>query len=249
MKQFAAWTMLFIVAFSVSVLMMMPLSWAFDKAGLGQAGLRWERMQGSIFKGKAFGLSYGNQPIGDVDLRASLNSLSRKAIAYDVKLDGPGVTAEGLVAFNSKLVSLDGFAAMISVQGLVDVVPEIRETDAKVNLQDVNIGFRDNICVTASGTISSDLLTKIVEMQVGLNAGELAGSLVCDEEKLLLTMEGAFELSDRVTVNMRLGWQELSDVEIRVHTTTEIVAEQLLNIGFLSEAGTYVFREQVDFFR
>lgn len=235
----------FVLVFLGATLGTLPLGFVLDKAGLRQAGLQWESARGSIFSGDVSGLSFAYQPIGTLSLKARPDALLTGKLAYTFHLQGAVGNGKGVVKLGRNQIQLDGFSGKFSASELVYLAPDIRQTKAHMDLQDVTVHFRNNVCHEASGRLVSDVLAKLAQLKAGLGASELSGTLKCDGPVLLALMAGRLQEGDRVTAAARLGLREASSVEVHVQTSDPVLSGGLLAYDFSPEGQDYVYRRQM----
>lgn len=236
---------LFVATLGIFLLATVPISFVLEKSGARQAGLRWEAAEGTLFKSQISGLHYAKQSIGNVELAFTARTLLKGRLGYDFNLQGAAGTGYGHIAFAQETVSISGLTARLDLGALVYLVPDIRNTNGSGHVNAVVLEMSHNKCRSASGVLSTDLVSKLAE-KFALNADEMRGTLACEEGVLAINMTGRIAQGDALRAQLRLSLLEPSELEAIVETDDIVLIAGLSSYGFVEVPdGLRYYRELV----
>ncbi|MCG8440905.1 MAG: type II secretion system protein N [Caulobacterales bacterium] len=185
-------TLLFIAAFLVFAVAEIPLQSALQLAGAREQGLSYVRADGTVWRGVVRGAAIPGQAIGDVSVRVSPAALLTGALRAETEIAGPAIQGGGqLRASAGGAVSLTDLALDIDVGRLTRLHPRIRARGGAAVVRVGEIAFdRGGDCARASGTLTSDLLTR-ASTDSPWSGPPLSGEVSCREGRLHLALSGA----------------------------------------------------------
>lgn len=160
----------------IALIAALPLRILFGLLDLDRLGLSARAAQGTIWSGRLKEARLGDAELGDVDTRlASLPLLAGEA-RIAVAREGLQGTVE-LSRHSLGLAHVTGTVPAASFAGPLPV--------AAIDLTDVSVRFRDNVCDQADG------LTRVTLAATPNLPQSLAGALRCDAGALLVPLRSA----------------------------------------------------------
>lgn len=224
----------------------MPLGFALKMIGAAPSDVRWQEASGTIWKGELSGVSLlGQYQLGDVNLAAKPFALFGGEVGYRLAWAGDMGRARGDIFLGRDMLRISGLDVQVNFAGLVDLMPEIRNTNGVVSIANGSAYFEDRICIRASGDVSTDALTKLA-LQYNVTATDLTGTLSCLDDALHVEARGQLAQSDRVVSQMRLPLNGISQVTVTVDTDDAVLGFGLLRYGFQEEEGGYIFQRELN---
>lgn len=226
---------LILVVAVVAGLVFLPTAYVMVQVSKQEPSIYYSRASGSVWNGQVRSLRYGVQPLGDLSFEANPMSLLTGQLASSTRLSGGALSGRGLVetslggTFQLEQLSLTG-----TTDGLISLIPDIRDLNGEFNLVLREARFRDNECLEANGQVWTDILTRI-EQGWGWAGPELEGPISCENGDLLMQLQG--ETTDGEAVNVRLlaGMDASGEFEARVTNAMPDTSRALTALGFLAE--------------
>jgi len=215
-----------------------------EKSGASQAGFTWQAAQGGIFNGKISGARFGAQPIGDVELAFTPSSLLRAKLGYKFKWDGPTGIGAGHISLNRSDLTISGLDADFQLAEFVYLIADMRSTNGQASIQNGTVSMNEGACSQASGTVTSDLVTKVAA-RYDTEASQLSGTLSCDASALQLAMQGNISQDGQLTTKLRLDLLGASNFEANVDTRDPLLIVGLSSYGFQEGPNGVVFRDEL----
>ncbi len=228
-------------AFLVTAVASVPLSAAVKQAGLGRAGLEWSRAEGTIWNGRLAGVSYRNQPVGDLRLRLRGGDLVRGALRFDLRLAGPSVRGRSIASFPSlSRVALHDLRLDVEMDRLSALRAELREAGGRLSLTGGDFLVDRTGCLQGHARVETNLATRFAA-RFGETWSALAGTARCEGRDVLVSLSGQGQAQETLEVDARLASRAVG-LEVRVGSASPRLGYGLGLMGFRSEAGRYVYR-------
>jgi hypothetical protein len=222
---------------------MFPLSLAADLAAKQVPEFRYTQASGSVWDGKLTRVAMGDQPIGDLSVKANMGALFGGKAAGKLSLIREGLTGESGITWpiSGGPLEFDN----LKLTGKVGLAPGIPDLVAfgggDFALQIERLTFAGGACENARGEVWTDALAK-VEVK-GWVGPELRGPVSCRDGKLAVEAFGRSATGEDVSA--RLDFTSRLDMEL---TATVLNAEgeaveALTKLGFKPEGGALVLRQ------
>lgn len=237
---------LFFAGLAVFMTVTLPLSFVLEKAEIERAGLSWQSASGTIWHGEVAALSYAGQPIGNVEIKARFLTFLKGGVGGDFKLAGPAGNATGSFSGGRARFQLDKLDGTVMLGNIVFLRPDIRRVDGGIEMREGHIEFEDGRCTGASGTITSDVFTKLAAAY-DMTASQLTGEIACLEGDLAVTMTGTLEDGGIARFQARLSFDKPSTARVHLQTGNADLALGLAEYGFAEDATGLVWQEEFSF--
>ena len=224
-----------------------PLSFVLDRAGLREAGFNWQQAEGTVFKGKLTGFSYGFQPFGTVELDFRWRDVLTGRIGYAVDIDGSAIDGSAIVALGRTSAALSDMRGAARIDQLRYFVGDVRNAGGRIEIADANIEFDTSQleCTSASGMVSSDTLSRFASRLANQSASELSGNIACESGALAISLEGLINQNDPVMLDGVLSAKDRSRLEVKIRTLDAALAAGLGLYGFEQNGDDYIIRQEV----
>ena len=245
MKKIVIFVVLALVAAIGGAVWMFPMSMAAEFAAKQVPDFKYASATGSVWDGKLTDVSYGEQKIGDLTVKADLMQALTGKAAGQLGLVRQGFTGStGIVwPVGKKDVTLSSLKVggdVVNVPGMPGVVAM---SGGKFTLELKNLVFANNICQTASGEVWTDALAKLNER--GWTGPELRGPVTCTEGKIQVQASGKAATGEDVLAVMNIS----SHLDMKM--TAKVVGAQgpaiqaLIDMGFKPEGDGLVIRQSI----
>lgn len=174
---------LFLGLFAIALVAFLPLRLALGWFGLAEQGMSAREVRGSVWAGELREATFGRIALGD--LSAGLSPVPLLVGRARVDLNGGDSAARlsGAVGITRHSFALDDITASLPVGSTFRPVPV-----TLLDLQDVSVRFRGEICEEAEGRVRATLSGEIGGLAV---PASLNGSARCDAGALLLPLVSA----------------------------------------------------------
>jgi hypothetical protein len=140
-----------------------PMSMAADMAAKQIPDFKYVGASGSVWDGKLSNVSFGQQNIGDLSVKANLFALFTGKANGVFGLAREGLSGQADLAYGIGDGSLD--IKDMKVEGTTGMVPgmppAVAQADGKFTLQVKELKFTDSLCQTATGEVWTDALTRV----------------------------------------------------------------------------------------
>jgi len=176
-------TLLFLGAFFLSLIALLPMRMGLDWFGLGNRGLAAREVKGSIWFGSLKEAQFGTVGLGDLfaGLRGLPLLIGRARIALDRDDGTPVDEFEGAATVTRNGFGLDDLTGRLTLTaGALGRLPV-----TQAELGDVGVRFEGGQCVEAVGTVRAMVAADIGGVAL---PGGFSGNARCDAGALLLTM-------------------------------------------------------------
>ncbi|MEZ6031266.1 MAG: type II secretion system protein N [Hyphomonadaceae bacterium] len=220
-----------------------PMSMAADMASKQIPDFKYTDASGSVWDGKLTNVSFGNQHIGDLSVKADLLALFTGRASGALGLVREGFSGQADLAYGIGDGGLD--IKDMKIEGATGAVPgmptSIAHADGKFLLQVKELKFANSACETAAGEVWTDALTKVnVKGWVG---PELRGPVSCAGGKLQVQATGKAATGEDVLASLNISSSLDIDMTATVTNVSPAAKEALTQIGFLSEGDALVLRQ------
>ena len=222
---------LFLLVFVGAAIVTMPLSFVLERSSLEQLGLNWARASGTVLNGSVRGLSYGNQGIGDIDLRLRPAALVSGRVTYESRWSGAPGSGSAVLSAGRREIAVTDMSAVVQIENLVGLADDVRRTGGVASISDAEIRFADDACASARGRVATDVVSRAATAY-GQSGTDLVGSLACDGPMLTIPLSGQADSGDVLEANVRVGLLEPSLFEAQVTTSNSDLATLLVLRGF-----------------
>ncbi|MDP3737590.1 MAG: type II secretion system protein N [Hyphomonadaceae bacterium] len=222
---------------------MLPLSMAAEFAAKQAPNFKYTAASGSVWDGKLTSVSYGQQKIGDLTMKADFGALFSGKVGGRVGLAREGFAGEtdisypiGGQAFELSNLKISGKAGMIT--GMPQAVAA---TDGQFMLEVKDLKFAGNACERASGEVWTDALAKVTVK--GWTGPELRGPVTCKDGQVQLEATGKAPTGEDVVATMYISPRLDMDMTATVLNAQGSAIEALTGIGFKPEGSALVLRQ------
>lgn len=231
MKRSWLFVFLFVVGLAVFTVVTMPLSYVLEKSGAARLGLVWSHAEGTPLKARLYGLQYGPQPIGNLDLVFAPSQLLKGKLGYKFSIIGHAGSGEGVLALTRNTVTVSDFDAEFNLANWIYLEPDVRQTEGRASVSNGALQFKDGGCQSAKGAISSDLLLKFAD-RFNLTASALNGTLQCAGDALQIDMAGTVGREDKLTTQLIADLRDEANFEAHLKTSDPLLILGLTDYGF-----------------
>lgn len=220
-----------------------PMSMAADMAARQIPDFKYSEASGSVWDGKLTNVSFGQQHIGDLSVKANLLALFTGKANGLLGLQREGFSGQADLAYGIGDGSLD--IKDMKIEGTTGMVPGMpaaaAQADGRFSLQVKELKFSDAICETATGEVWTDALTR-VNMQ-GWVGPELRGPVSCQGGKLQIQAAGKAVTGEDVLASLNISSKLDMDMVATVSNAGPAAKDALIQLGFLSEGDVLVLRQ------
>ncbi len=235
-------TLLLIIVFLIAVIgaaiAFTPLGYVLEKSGAANSGAGWAQAECTFLKGRISVLHIGGQPVGDVSLKLRPMSLLSLAPEYDVQWGGAGGKGSGVVKVSRGSVAARELRLQQEINSIEGLSAQVRAIGGTIRLSDGAITFTPSGCESASGQLSTDMLSKTAE-QYGRQFGVIEGPLSCVENDVVIALSGHSERGDKVQVDARTSMLGASVFDTVIETGDTEVMFALSQVGFELRDGAW----------
>jgi len=240
MIRFLLLSVVFLVAAICAAIAFTPLGFVLERSGLAQMGAGWAQSEGTLMRGRISGLHVQGQMVGDVSLKLRPMSLLRFSPTYDVQWGGAGGRGTGTIALSGQTLIATDVTLQQSLSSLEGLAQPVRAIGGDVRLDNGAMTIDRVGCKSASGTISTDALSKFAA-QYGRQFGNLSGPLGCDTGNVMLTLSGRSEAAETVDILARTSFLGQSSFDVKVGTQDGEVRFLLSQLGFVESGGVLTY--------
>lgn len=220
-----------LLAFILTSIWLMPLSFVLRMAGVSDAGLQWSHSAGNIRAGKLTSVRLGDQDLGNLDLTWQPSSLLFGSLGYKAVIRGPAMTAQSQVRFGFGGVGVEGLTGRVDLASVLALPANIKRTEGVLSLDDISVAFRDGACRKASGRAASNVMTQFVA-PFGVAGSELEGEAGCDGAVLSIPLRGTLKQTEDVILYLRGGGGIAANIDIIVNTQDAVLSTALTSRNF-----------------
>lgn len=174
---------LFLGFFAIALLAFLPLRLALAWVGLAEQGMSAREVRGSVWAGELREATFGRIALGDLSAGVSPVQLLVGRARVDLNGGDSATRLSGAVGVTRHSFALDDITASLPVGSTFRPVPV-----TLLDLQDVSVRFRGDICEEAEGRVRATLTGEIGGLAV---PASLNGSARCDAGALLLPLVSA----------------------------------------------------------
>ncbi len=220
-----------------------PMSMAADLASRQMPGFKYSEASGSVWDGKLTNVSFSEQQIGDLSVKANLFALLTGKATGVLGLVREGFAGQADLAYGLSDGALD--IKDLKIDGSTGMVPgmpaTVAQADGKFTLQIKELKFNKALCETASGEVWTDALTRVnVRGWVG---PELRGPVSCHDGKLQMQAAGKATTGEDVLANLDVSSNLDMNLTATVSNASPAAVEALTQLGFVAEGSTLTLRQ------
>lgn len=229
-----------VVVAVVTVVATAPLSYVVDGAKSQMPGVHWAQAQGSIWSGRLSNVSYGAQAVGDIELKLKPSGLLSGRMIYDLEVMGPVAAGTATAYVRQGGLGVSELDVSARLEQLIGLNTTVRQAGGIARVTDVTVDLDRSGCQRASGRVWTDTLVNL-GAQYGEQLPELVGSFGCDNQMLVLAMDGAENGGITVDIDLRVGLSEPSRLEASIGGASGEIAQALAALGFTVDDGRFVY--------
>lgn len=222
-------TLIFLGAFLLAVLALIPMRLAIGWFALDARGLAAREVEGSVWFGAMREAQYGGVGLGDVHagLRGLPLLIGRARIALSRDAGTPADRLEGAATVTRHGFGFDDLTGRLQIAGAFAQLPL-----TQLDLGDVTAHFQNGQCVRAAGTVRA-----AVGDVAGLALpGGLTGTARCDDGALLLPLVGQ---SGSESLDLRLFGDGRYQATVLIRSTDAALRDRMTMAGFTTTAAGY----------
>jgi len=223
-------TLLFLLAFFIALIALLPMRLALDWFGLGERGLAAREVQGSVWYGALKETQFGSVGLGD--LHAGLRGLplliGRARIALDRDEGTPEDEFQGAATITRNTFGFDDVQGRLQLAGALGALPL-----TQVDLGDVTARFEEGLCVQATGTVRAGVAGDVAGIAL---PGGLTGTARCDAGALLLPLVSQ---SSMETLDLRLFGDGRYEATVQLRSADPTLRDRMVAAGFAATAAGY----------
>ncbi len=243
MLRIVIFVVLGVVALVAGVVAFFPMSLAADMASKQMPGFKYSEASGSVWDGKLSNVSFSDQPIGDLSVKANLFDLLTGKATGALGLVRQGFTGQADLAYgltdgalNIRNLEIDG------TTGMVPGMPSApAEANGKFTLRIGELKFRNSMCEAATGEVWTDALTRVnFEDWVG---PELRGPVTCQGGKLVVQAAGKAATGEDVLAVLNVSSRLDMDMTATVTGASPTAEEALVALGFVADGEALTLRQ------
>jgi hypothetical protein len=222
-----------------------PMSVAADYARKQVPDFHYADASGSVWDGRLTNVSFGQQKIGDLAVKADFGQVFSGKAAGHLGLTREGFAGEGGLAYGIggdsltlTNLKLNGKTAM--VRGMP---PAVAAGEGKFSLDVKDLKFVKSACQSASGEVWTDALSKVsIQGWVG---PELRGPVSCANGKLVAEGKGKAATGEDVLAQMVISPHLDIEMVATVTNTQPTSVNALTSLGFKPDGDAYVLRASI----
>lgn len=220
-----------------------PMSMAAEMASRQMPGFKYAEASGSVWDGKLSSVSFSDQAIGDLTVKANLFDLLTGKAAGMLGLVREGFAGQADLAYGLTNGLLD--IKNLKIDGEVAMVPGMPEpvarADGKFTLQIKELKFNHSACETAAGEVWTDALTHVnVQGWVG---PELRGPVSCQGGALQVLASGKAATGEDVLASLNVSAGLDMDLTATVSNASPAAINALTQLGFVADGDTLTLRQ------
>lgn len=229
------------LAFVLTVLASVPLSFALTQAKLHESGISSHHPSGTVWNGAIRKVDVAGQDIGRVEIKTRYLSALTLSPKVDWTFSGPTGSGRGtaLVRLNNS-ARLTDTVVDLNIAALSRLDPRLRQAPSTLSLtvRDIRVGAKSE-CLQAEGVLSTDVLSSLGGRYAWAGP-RLVGDISCDGEnfQIALRNEGG---DDDINASINITPSGIYDVSARVNTRNENVLQAITVLGFERRDGAYFY--------
>lgn len=232
----------FVVVLIAGLFAFTPLGFVLNQSGVGNMGIGWAKVDGTLMKGRISGFYAGTQPIGDVSLKLRPLSLLTLSPSYDVQWGGAGGQGTAMLTLSRRALRAESVRMRLEIGALEGLEPAVRAMGGTLNVENGGFELTRSGCEDASGNLSTTALSTLAA-QYGRQFGEIAGPISCENGSFAIAMAGESNVGDQVNIDASANILGGGDFATRVKTQDTQIILALSQIGFVRENGEFVYRQ------
>ena len=232
----------FILALIAGLFAFTPLGFVLNQSGVGNMGIGWAKVDGTLMKGRISGFYAGTQPIGDVSLKLRPLSLVTLSPSYDVQWGGAGGQGTATLTLSRSTVTAEQIRMRLEIGALEGLEPAVRAMGGTLDVDDGAFELTRTGCETAAGNLSTTSLSTLAS-QYGRQFGAISGPISCESGSFKIAMAGESDVGNQVNIDARANILGGGDFATRVRTQDTQLILALTQIGFVRENGEFVYRQ------
>lgn len=216
-------TLLFLGAFFLSLIALLPMRLAMDWFGLGQRGFAAREVEGSVWNGAVKEAQFGTVGMGDLHagLRGLPLFLGRARISFDRAEGAPADDFKGAATVTRGGFGFDDLNGRLQLTaGAIGALPL-----TQLDLGDVTARFENGLCTEAAGTVRAAVAGDLGGIAL---PGGLTGTARCDAGALLLAMASQTGLE---SVELRLFGDGRYQAVVLIRSTDATLRERMVAAG------------------
>lgn len=245
MIKFVFYALVFIAVLVISIVIMFPLSFAMDTLKRNVPTMSYSHANGTIWDGEVGGLQYGFERVGNVSIKTKWSALASGKWMADLAVRDGGITALGVAGANlSGEVLLTNLRVRGRTSQLQSLKAEIRNLDGEFTLNLQSMTVRDNQCVSASGTVWTDILSGFGS-QFDWSGPELSGPLSCENGDIVIRLQGMSADNEVISTELILKLNGFGQFRAVVDNPTPSVTRATTFFGFYFEDGSMVYEQMI----
>jgi type II secretion system (T2SS) protein N len=227
-------------AFSVTCIAAAPASLLPVIAGAAGANISYQNIEGTIWRGKFFGVSTRGAPLGDIEYTLSALSLLSFSPKVQVKSANGAVRGEGQITFGA-----GGRIVLSDAVFDVDLGPFARQGvlgmpvqgEARLQVEEIRVSQRG--CEKAAGEVWTNILEAPAK-QYSTGGFPMSGVVSCDNADLLLDLSGSGE-NGEAELALRISPDLTYELVATARPSEADIASVLRLFGFEDNDGALIY--------
>ncbi|MEQ9505756.1 MAG: type II secretion system protein N [Hyphomonas sp.] len=228
--------------FLAGLIVFAPLETALRISGAEARGLGWSKAEGTILDGKLNGITLDGSSQGNAELKLMPLALLSGQLQYAVVWIGDHGEGAGNVSIGTGArATLRQFDLELDLLRLDQAALWIRQSGGRVHLKGEVVRFGAAGCVEATGTATSDVLERNIEI-LGAGWSPMRGELRCESGDLVIPLESANASGTRFLAQLRIAPGRPGRFDARVSGLLPRELDYALPIaGFTRDGADYVY--------
>lgn len=229
------------VVFFITLARLAPASMVLFFVDPEEHGVSYTALEGTLWRGRARGVSYQAVPLGDVDYRLHAFALLRLTAKADLTASGGTVRGEGAVAaslfggtmrIRDAAVDIDvgRFASSGIFGGPIEGLANLTLKEAE---------FDRSGCTKISGQFWTDIMNAAAK-RFQRAEFPMRGALACSRGDLLMAMSGT-NVDGSADLDIRVRPDASYEISATARSNIENVGTALLYFGFEESNGAYTY--------
>ncbi|MAK62215.1 MAG: hypothetical protein CMK09_14695 [Ponticaulis sp.] len=224
----------------------LPAEFVMQRLVRSEPAIRYAQANGTVWNGSVHGIQYDQQSIGSARIETDWLSIFSGKLSSLVRINDGVVNGRGRVSAGlTGQIEIEDLRLSGSTVELTNIRKEIRDLAGEYTLSIRNATLWDGRCRSASGTVWTDLLTKM-DRTVDWTGPELTGPVSCRDGRFVLTLTGETPGQETVDATLEIGLDATGAFEAEVTNAQQETGRALTLIGFLnSDDGTFVYQHSL----
>ena len=197
----------------VWLIILLPLKAVMMLAG-GSGAFGYQDVYGSVWDGRVYGMRIAGVPVREIEMSAEPLPLFVGQLAARWRVSDDSARGSGRVALGSEAIEIRDMSLLVSIDRLgLEGLPGL-DRSQMIEIDVDSMSMRAGQCEQAQGRVRTAALQRFAASH-GFEGPSLLGVLSCDDEAVLLSLDGAaadMELSGEVRFT---GQDYAWDIELR----------------------------------